>query len=527
MTLLSLFDKYIFSGVPSSAAWDLTKATWEKLNQRSWKELYLDAFESALVDERPRLQKYAGGEISLSRETLHRALHQDLAAAVYKMPLSSLTDEEFIEILASALKERQALVIGGHNLTEDDYAQLIRNLVRKAAVLFKTSVTQNPAAFQQAMLAEAQQNQTLVRETQTYLEQRFDLVLQQLDAHTALLQQIIANTEAIKEGLGLDRPQPEIRNEIQASIESQRPDMFKAGGLCAGRPLFPALDQFFVAQEFSPDREDLLRALASTFRDFNLNAYRADQDIEPGHILCKIAAKIQTTLFSVFELTRTQNRNVYLELGIAIGLRRPFVLVKEAEAKVSSLAQGLDYYNIRSYAGMQGELGQRLRQYLFNIARYRTADLPQADSNATYILAHGDYDMPPDYCLTVAEALVEHKLMPVLLGTDNREAAQVLEGAGIEYQVIDGLGKTRLDATVQAIQAARFGVYRIDASCSPDAFLTLGLAIGLNRPRLLISREGVLLPADVRGLSGLEFRSFAELTNQFPKQFGDLLKQYC
>ena len=105
--------------------------------------------------------------------------------------------------------------------------------------------------------------------------------------------------------------------------------------------------------------------------------------------------------FRLMRDTKKQNRNVYLELGVAVGLGRHFVLVKEADAEVSSLAQGLDYYNIRSYSGLERELGNRLRRYLLNIARYRTSDLPAADPSATYVIAHDDHDMPPDFCLAV------------------------------------------------------------------------------------------------------------------------------
>jgi len=341
---------------------------------------------------------------------------------------------------------------------------------------------------------------------------------------SSVLRQATGGLQEVLRTEGLAEPEQAVQT-IAAAIPAERPLLFQTG-LCAGYHLEPAPHQYFVAQEFSPDRDDLLRALEAAFQQFNLKPYRADQDILPGHILCKIAAKIQTTLFSIFELTRTQNRNVYLELGIAAGLGRPFVLVKEADARVSALAEGLEYYNVRSYVALQRELGDRLRQYLLNITRYQAPGLPPAGFSATYVIAHGDYDMPPDFCLAIAEGLAGRGLTPVLIGADNREAAEALETADITPQVISGAGKTWFDAVAQVIQAARFGIYRVDADCSPDAFLALGMAIGLNRPWVLINREGALLPADVRGLSGLAFRSYTELTEQFPQRFSDFLERY-
>jgi len=342
---------------------------------------------------------------------------------------------------------------------------------------------------------------------------------------SSLLNRATGDLEEVLRSEGLAEPE-QAAHTIAAAIPSERPLLFRMG-LCPGYPLAPSPQQYFVAQEFSADRDDLLRALEAAFRDFNLQPYRADQDILPGHILCKIAAKIQTALFSVFELTCTQNRNVYLELGVAIGLGRSFVLVKEPDAEVSTLAQGLEYYSIRSYVGLQRELGDRLRQYLLNITRYHAPDLPPPGSSDTYVIAHGDYDMPPDFCLTLAESLADRGLMPVLIGADNREAADVLEAAGAAHQAITGIGKTQLDAVTQAIQAARFGIYRIDADCSADAFLALGIAIGLNRPWAAIWREGAILPSDVRGLSGLPFRSFTDLGDRFPRRFSNFLERYA
>jgi hypothetical protein len=202
--LIDQLDKYIFSGVPSNAAWDLIKIAWEKANQRGWEDLYLDAFGAALADARPHLVKYADGEISLDRETLYRVLHQDLGAAVSAMPLSALTDEQFTRVLAGALADRQALLIGGHNLSQDDYAQLVGNLVRQAAVIFRTSMTQNTAAFQQAMLGEALANQALVRDAQAYLADKFGLILGELEDIGRKLDFVVEATSPAKSLLTIE-----------------------------------------------------------------------------------------------------------------------------------------------------------------------------------------------------------------------------------------------------------------------------------------------------------------------------------
>ena len=331
--------------------------------------------------------------------------------------------------------------------------------------------------------------------------------------HDSILRQASVDLQEVLSSQGFAEPE-QATTTLEASLADLPPLLFQSG-LCAGYPLKPAPHQYFVAQEFSADREDLLRALEGAFRVFNLQPYRADQDILAGHILCKIAAKLQTTLFGVFELTHSQNRNVYLELGVAIGMGRPFVLVKEANAELPSLIEGLDYYNIQSYAVMQRELGVRLQEYVLSITQYQRATTEPADPNDTYIIAHGNYDMPLDFTLAVGEGLASTNLHPVLVGSDSKEIEEAFRVAKLAVpRAPDTVGVSRLDAIVKAIRTARFGIYRVDAGSSPDVFLALGLAIGLNKPWFLFKREGSEIPADIRGLSMWSFEAFIDLQTQ-------------
>lgn len=196
--LKDLLNGQIFSGVPSNAVWDLIKVTWEKVTARSWEDLYLDAFEAALVSERPRLAKYSDGDIGLDRETLRQVLHYDLVAPVASLGIGTLTDEQFVASLAAALADRQALIIGGHNLSQEDYEQIVRGLVGRATVTFRTSVMTDQAAFQQALLEEALDNRELLRQSQDYLGSHFRPVLARLDDHGVLLERILTKTEEIR-----------------------------------------------------------------------------------------------------------------------------------------------------------------------------------------------------------------------------------------------------------------------------------------------------------------------------------------
>ncbi len=73
-------------------------------------------------------------------------------------------------------------------------------------------------------------------------------------------------------------------------------------------------DKYFIAQEFRPESEDLRQAITATLAEFDVQSVRADDFYWPGALLCKISALIQSTPFGIYQLTTSQNRNVYLEL---------------------------------------------------------------------------------------------------------------------------------------------------------------------------------------------------------------------
>ena len=347
-----------------------------------------------------------------------------------------------------------------------------------------------------------------------------------MDDETDFLERRSADQQVIKQYLGLDRPRATIVEEITASLNlAPRGAMFEPGGLCSGYPLQPMPDRYFVAQEFSPDRDDLRNALAAALSKFSVQPICADDFLWPGHILCKISALIQSTPFGIYELTTSQSRNIYLELGIAMGLGRPLVLVKDKNAEVAALARGLEYHSIDSYLELSYELGQKVHPFLANIAKYRPQALPTPGSQRTAVIAHGDLDVI-DFSVSMAKMIAKYDLTPVILNDPTGKLGHYLPLEGISHRIIGSAGLTRLDETVAAIQAARLGVYRIEKTAAPDTFLALGISMGLNRPGLLIHKIGGNPPSDVKGLSTLEFSTYTGLQQSFLERFGHLLHRY-
>lgn len=285
------------------------------------------------------------------------------------------------------------------------------------------------------------------------------------------------------------------------------------------------VDRYFTAQEFSANRNDLRAALTQALAEFDVTPVCADDTLWSGHILCKIGALIQSTPFGVYQLSVSQNRNVYLELGMAIGLGRPFILVKDRAAAVSSLFEGFEYYSIDSYIELRHELGDKVRPYLTGVARYVRPQLPPAGSTPTAVIAHGDLDSV-DFCVPIARAITQQGLTPIILGDPTGKISLYLEREQLVHQIAGSNGRIQLEEILSAIQAARFGVYRVEQICATDTFLALGISMGLGRPGFLTHLVNHALPADVRGLNALGFTSYTDLDRSFSTTYKQLLTTY-
>jgi tetratricopeptide (TPR) repeat protein len=181
-SLIALLTENIFAGVTGNLAWEIVKKAWEKATEKSWDELFVQAFKAAAKEEKSRLKKYAiDGDVSLDSTQLSQALHQEITVAKGVTLYSSLNTDEFIKALAAAMVKHDVLTIGGHTLSEEDYTQLMRNVVKKTTSLFKDSILTHEGAFRRAVLDEALNNHEILQDIQQYLHKQFALTFEFLE----------------------------------------------------------------------------------------------------------------------------------------------------------------------------------------------------------------------------------------------------------------------------------------------------------------------------------------------------------
>lgn len=337
-------------------------------------------------------------------------------------------------------------------------------------------------------------------------------------------QDLIETSDRISKLLGLNCPQDLISSDLNNSISAIHQDnIFGSKGICSGYNLKALPDRYFIAQEFGKESSDLRISVEKAFADFGVESIRADDQYWGGPILCKICSLIQCTPFGVYQLSVSQNRNVYLELGIAMGLGKPFVLIKDSGALVAELIQGLEYYSINSYLETGYELGILAKQYITEILNYQPQKTHRTEEFRTAVIALGGLEQV-DIGVTIARELFRAGFVPVFLGKVDDKIETYLRRDKVSPQY----SRTR-DEIVEAIQLAKLGVYRVDKLASADTFITLGIAIGLNRPFMLISNAANNrrddIPADIKGLQNLEFHGFVHLAEKFTAELSHLLKK--
>jgi hypothetical protein len=122
--------------------------------------------------------------------------------------------------------------------------------------------------------------------------------------------------------------------------------------------------RIFVAYPYALPSDDYRGAFEEVAQTLDVAFDFADELLTNQHVLDKIIDLIEQATFSLFDVT-LWNPNVTLELGVAIGRRRPYFLLLDPTKRrtgVPSDLAGLDRIEYRSYTQLRDGLGKLLRQ---------------------------------------------------------------------------------------------------------------------------------------------------------------------
>lgn len=160
-----------------------------------------------------------------------------------------------------------------------------------------------------------------------------------------------------------------VYSEIQAKANKDAPIpahqmrvCFKTG--TRGCPLDPSEKQnrVFVAMSFGDEYRDSYEyGVKLVLEQMGMEYYRADNEISNKDIMCKICKEIQTCGIVIANISGL-NPNVMLELGLAYGLGKNVVVIKDKKTTAISDLGSVEYIEY-SHAG---ELQQKLPRVLEN-----------------------------------------------------------------------------------------------------------------------------------------------------------------
>lgn len=144
-----------------------------------------------------------------------------------------------------------------------------------------------------------------------------------------------------------------IEEKIKEEVESRRFHCFKVGGQCP-HEINSRRYKFFVGMPFSDEYLDSYEygvkiALGTLGVDCDKQLFRADERFNNVDIMCKICKALRESEYVIINVSG-MNPNVMFELGLAYGLNKKVLLLKDKLTSVISDLKGLEYIEY-SHAG--------------------------------------------------------------------------------------------------------------------------------------------------------------------------------
>ncbi|MGH9755166.1 MAG: NB-ARC domain-containing protein, partial [Blastocatellia bacterium] len=205
-TILGHLSAYIFTGVTGNTSYDLLKTLYEKSANKSWEDLYIDAFQTAVEQFSPSLPSLKG--VTPDREAIAAILRQDVGEVIEGSSYTTLQSVEFSQRLARALEPHIGSIAGGRILTQEGAANFIDHLTGLVKRNFREAIINNQQAFNRALLDELADDHERLQSVQIFLRSQFDLTLDRLDnidiGVRGLRDLILSQSKREQEGIARD-----------------------------------------------------------------------------------------------------------------------------------------------------------------------------------------------------------------------------------------------------------------------------------------------------------------------------------
>lgn len=282
--------------------------------------------------------------------------------------------------------------------------------------------------------------------------------------------------------------------------------------------------RYFVAHAYDqPFASDLRRIVRQAFEP-DLVPYFADEELEPRHILIKIARRIYTTRFGIFDLSKL-SPSVFIELGIAFGANKPILPIVKSDSKIN-IPEWLGNLDILEYSNF-GELSEKLRT-----CRVPSSMISEPEKSSQSIC---------NFCQKICTGRnhsVKSKYYLVFDISTNNDFDKDFRKA-----VQEGLSSTGLKARTmklnfsepwplcqiaREINGAEFTVFRIDKGVDPIVFWGFGASLGFRIPPVLLVSSQIPSTTKAAMLQGWDchvYNSYSEVKEYLSHQSVALLDE--
>jgi DNA-binding CsgD family transcriptional regulator len=299
----------------------------------------------------------------------------------------------------------------------------------------------------------------------------------------------------------------------------------------------------FVAHSLGAEwREDLKSACTDLLPKFSLEPWYAADHFNPTQSpLNKVVELIANSRYGIYDISSWQDpqghwqlpRNVFIELGIAIALNRPTLLLRHSSNKslpLPACLQGVETIEFTGDITLKKELEKRLPQWLdvppdrdwldrrFCVFGNRTCSFREQHPCSQQwgeqtLHCHVDDGMDkqhPDYCQSECDE-IRGAIEEVFSRYSDLEFSYLGERSPVEgYQFL-------LCSHCQSVRSTLFAIYRITPMTSAETFMAIGFSIALERlfaykiPKVFLVRQIRDLPSLLQGYEAIEATGSREI----------------
>lgn len=188
----------------------------------------------------------------------------------------------------------------------------------------------------------------------TYNE--YDLSSSQKTVRTATIECFSNSIEALAKKIESTIEQEQLKISDSVIPAHQMRKCFK---MCVdGCPVNPAYisNKIFIAMPFADDFLDSYNyGIIPALSALGLNHFKADNEISNKDVMCKICQEIQSCSIAIVNISGL-NPNVMLEQGLAYGLGKPVIIIKDKNTKAISDLGSIEYIEYNHAYDLQQKL---------------------------------------------------------------------------------------------------------------------------------------------------------------------------